>query len=367
MAIGSFALVVSVAVLNGFESLVQSRIVGFEGDLRITGDLGSNRHLNLDWILQHPDVERGAPFLERKALVLGRESASRVVNIKAVDLESLEMIYDLGVVDRSESLEQGVMLGSVLAERLNLSPGDLVTLYSPVDGLSRLGAPSQIRLPVMGVFTSKVLDYDDKIAFIPWDTGLKLFSRKTTVDGVDLRVTPGTDLGALKQSLETIAPVPIRVESWADLHENLFHAMRMERIGAMIILSLIIVVAAFNLATTLILVTIQKIQEIGILQTLGLTTRQVSTVLMKQGFLIGGTGLLSGFTVGVILVVLQSMFGLIPLPSDIYALSTLPMVLYGRDIILILLITILCILFATRVAGNRAIKIEPKVALQMEK
>ena len=367
MAVGSFALVVSVAVLNGFESIVQSRVMGFEGDLRITGDMGPKSNPNIRMFSEFPEIETVAPFMERKTLIQGSNSESRMVDIKAVDLEELSKVYQLGVVDKQDSAGPGIYLGSILADRLGAQLGDRVTLFSPVDGLSAVGTLSRVRLPVTGIFKSNVLDYDDKIGFIPWETGLKLFTRKTRVDGADLRIKHGIDLGILKNNLKQKLPEMDRVESWSDLHENLFHAMRMERIGAMVILSLIIVVAAFNLATTLILVTFQKIREIGILETLGMTAREVNAVLLKQGFLIGGSGLAAGFLIGILLVVLQSVFGLIPLPTDIYALSHLPMILYPRDVGYILIISIFCIWFAAHLAGKRAGNIEPKDALQMEK
>jgi len=367
MTVGSFALVISVAVLNGFESMVESRIMGFEGDLRITGNLGRLNNPDLDWIKNQPEIIGVAPYLERQAIIIRQDNSPRVVTFKAVDPSDLESVYQLGEVDRYETPVPGALIGEVLADRLNLRPGDWVTIYSPVDGLSRFGAPAQLRIPVSGIFTSKVLDYDDKIVFIPWETGVKLFSRKTMLDGIDLRLAPNANLDQAKLELSAAAPGKIRVESWADLHENLFHAMRMERIGAMIILSLIIIVAAFNLATTLVLVTYQKIREIGILQTLGLTSREIHIVLTKQGFFIGGAGLLTGFGLGIAVVILQRIFGFIPLPSDIYALATLPMVLHVRDLVLIPLIATVSIYAATRLAGQRAMRIEPKVALQMEK
>ncbi|MFQ6613976.1 MAG: ABC transporter permease [Fidelibacterota bacterium] len=367
MAVGSFALVISVAVLNGFESMVQSRIMGFEGDLRITGDLGSLNDPDPDWLQAQSGITGRAPWLRRQAIIIGRDHSPRVVTVKAVDPGARESVYRLGNVDRYESATPGALIGEVLADRLNLQPGDWVTIYSPVDGLARFGAPAQMKIPVSGVFTSKVLDYDDKIVFIPWKTGVKLFSRKTGPDGIDLRLAPDQNGDRIQAELRAASPSGIRIESWADLHENLFHAMRMERIGAMVILSLIIIVAAFNLATTLVLVTFQKIREIGILQTLGMTSGNIHLVLTKQGFFIGGAGMLTGFTLGVALVVLQQIFGLIPLPADIYALTTLPMVLHLRDLILIPLIALVSILAATRLAGKRAMKIEPRIALQMEK
>jgi lipoprotein-releasing system permease protein len=141
----------------------------------------------------------------------------------------------------------------------------------------------------------------------------------------------------------------------------------MERIGAIFVLSLIVLVAAFNLTSTLVLVTYQKIREIGILRTLGASANVIKTIIIKQGILIGGIGAIVGIVLSVGIVISQNYLGFLPLPQDIYAFETLPMVLSIWDVILVPFIAFLLIILASYIAAKRAMIIEPKEAVHLEK
>ena len=158
-----------------------------------------------------------------------------------------------------------------------------------------------------------------------------------------------------------------RIETWEDIHEGLFNAMRMEKIGAIIVLSLIVLVAAFNLTSTLVLVTYQKIREIGILRTLGTSASTIKTIIIKQGLLIGGMGAVVGIVISTGLVIMQNYLGFLPLPKDIYAFDKLPMILSIWDVLLVPFIAFLLIISSSYIAAKRAMLIEPKEAVHLEK
>jgi len=141
----------------------------------------------------------------------------------------------------------------------------------------------------------------------------------------------------------------------------------MERIGAIVVLSLIVLVAAFNLTSTLVLVTYQKIREIGILRTLGASAKMIKSIIIKQGIIIGGVGAVVGLSLSIGIVALQNYFGFLPLPQDIYAFNKLPMVLSVWDIILVPFIAFLLIILSSYIAAKRAMLIEPKEAVHLEK
>jgi len=141
----------------------------------------------------------------------------------------------------------------------------------------------------------------------------------------------------------------------------------MERIGAIVVLSLIILVASFNLTSTLVLVTIQKIREIGILRAVGATTGMIRSILMKQGFMIGGIGAAVGLGLSFLVVIVQVNFGLLRLPEDIYFMKNLPMILTIKDVILVPSIAIILISISSGLAAQRAVLIQPKDAVHLEK
>jgi lipoprotein-releasing system permease protein len=143
--------------------------------------------------------------------------------------------------------------------------------------------------------------------------------------------------------------------------------MRMERLGTMAVLSLIVLVACFNLMSTLVLVTYQKIREIGILRTLGTTARRIQSIILMQGIMIGGLGAVVGIVISLMLVAAQNQFGLFPLPEEIYFIDKLPMVFNAVDLIAVICISFVFILISSIVASSRTLKINPKEVVYLEK
>ena len=195
LAVGCMAMILSVSILNGFESRVVNRIIGFEGDIRVS------RLTDWDGSIQEiqsiDGVKSVMSFQERKGLILGREDSQRMVLLKAVDSEMISSFYELNMLkgDKSSDLPQ-VFLGEMTARRLNLNLGDGLRIMSPIDHGSSWGIPRQIQCVVGGIFNIQVLDLDDKIAFIPTNVGQKLFIRKEGPDGVDIRLTEkGREVG----------------------------------------------------------------------------------------------------------------------------------------------------------------------------
>ena len=315
LTIGCMAMILSVSILNGFESRVVSKIIGFEGDLRITNVKDWSKLES--YISSLNGVKSTMLFQKRKSLLIGRNNSQRMVELKSIEIPKISEFYDLNIKQVNSSKTQQIILGEMTARRLNLNLGDEVRILSPIDNGSAWGLPIQVQCIVSGIFNVQVLDLDDKIAFISKDVGQKLFLRKNGPDGLDIRLDKNSDFQTIANMIKNKFP-NIKVNKWSDLHSELFNAMRFERIGALFVLSLIIVVACFNLITTLILVTAQKIRQIGILQVMGCSQKVIKTIIMSQGVMIGFIGITAGLIFGVIIIILQNTYGLIPLPEDVF-------------------------------------------------
>ncbi|MBU0529429.1 ABC transporter permease [bacterium] len=368
MAIGCFALIISIAVLNGFELQVADKIIGFEGDLRISKIKSGMDQDVYNYLKSDNNVSQIEPFMERKGVILTSNNNVRMVSFKAVSFEHINNFYNLGLdsIILNGNIPQ-IFLGTLLAERLQVEVGDNIKIMSPIDSPIQIGLPRILNAEVAGIFQIDVLDYDDRIVFIPLKYGKQLFLRKKSVDGYDTRLVNRNKVDTLKEEMHAHFGLNARIESWEDIHQGLFDAMRMERIGAIFVLSLIVLVAAFNLTSTLVLVTYQKIREIGILRTLGASANVIKTIIIKQGILIGGIGAVVGLLLSIGIVVLQNYYGFLPLPQDIYAFSKLPMVLSVWDVILVPFIAFLLIILSSYIAAKRAMLIEPKEAVHLEK
>ena len=364
LTVGCMAMILSVSILNGFESRVINRIIGFEGDIRVSALTDWTNDVNT--IQSIGGVKTVMPFQERKGLILGRDDAQRMVLLKAVNPEMITSFYELNMMTGKDAELPRVYLGEMTARRLNLTIGDGLRIMSPIDQGSAWGMPRQIQCVVGGVFNVQVLDLDDKIAFIPAEVGRKLFIRKNGPDGLDIRLNENDNVEKVAESIRQQFP-NAKVETWGDLHRELFGAMKFERIGALAVLSLIILVACFNLVTTLVLVTAQKVREFGILQVMGTTQESVRSIVMHQGGMIGGLGIATGMGLGLLFIFTQNIFGVITLPEDIYFTPTLPMIIFAKDIITILSISVGMVILSAFIAAHRALMISPIEAVYLEK
>ena len=364
LTIGCMAMILSVSILNGVESRVINKIVGFEGDIRVTNVEDWNKLER--FILSLKNVKSTMSFQTRKSLLIGRNKSQRMIELKSIELSKISEFYDLNIKQFDSSKTQQIILGEMTARRLNLNLGDAVRILSPIDNGSAWGLPIQVQCIVGGIFSVQVLDLDDKIAFIPKGIGQKLFLRKNGPDGLDIRLNQNSDIQSIENMIKDKFP-NITVNKWTDLHRELFNAMRFERIGALFVLSLIIVVACFNLITTLILVSAQKIRQIGILQVMGCTQKVIKSIIMSQGAMIGSIGIISGLIIGGLIIILQNLFGLISLPEDVYFISILPMNIYFYDIITILSISFGMVILSVYIAAKRANMISTLEAVYLEK
>ena len=365
LCIGSIAMILSIAVLNGFENRVIDKIIGFESDIRLTKIEDFNS--SIDIVNNINGVKSVMPFQERKGLVLAKGGVQRMVTLKAIEIDKFASFYDIDSFTKSNYGNQPIVyLGEMTARRLNVREGEVVRLLSPIDHGYSWGMPTQIQCVVGGIFNIQVLDLDDKIAFIPLEIGEKLFIRKSNLDGMDVRLFEGYRIDLVANELRNKI-LGAKVETWGDLHQELFGAMRFERIGTLIVLSLIIVVACFNLVTTLVLVVAQKAREFGILLVLGSNKKTIESIVMYQGGLISSFGIVSGLIIGLFFVYLQNIFGIIPLPEDIYFTSSLPMVIFLKDIIAILTISIGMVMVSIYISTSRTIMLSSMKSIYLDK
>ena len=364
IAVGTMAMVLSVSVLNGFESRIVDRVIGFEGDIKLRGNFKYDD--NLEPLTNINGVDQIVPYVDRVGLMIANDKSTRMITFKSIDLNKIENFYDINIDVINNHDHPKIIIGKTTARRMNLRVGDEVKIMSPLDQNTILGLPRQFRLIVGGIFNVQVLDFNDKIAFIEKDVGKRLFLRKNEYDGIDIRIKKESSLSKIKSEIYTLFP-DSDLQTWKDLHSNLFSAMKLERIGSLIVLSLIVLVGCFNLSTTLMLITIQKIKQYGILSTLGATKNMIRNIIIKQGVFTGTIGISIGITLGLVFVIIQSIFGLIKLPGDIYFTSYLPMVFYFYDFLLILLISFTMVLFSSMIAAKRTNLATLKNSLTLEK
>jgi len=359
MGVGCFAMIISLSVMNGFETLVHGKLKGFEGDLRIVGHMSETPVLGLN------GIEAAMPYMERRGVIESND-VQKVVSLKAVNEKTMESFYNLPLRGVTPKAGQ-VAIGQDLAYRLGKDIGDEIIVYSPIDQAIGFGLPPRKKLVISAIFSTKVLDYDDRFVFLSMSDGKSLFRRKSGYDGVDLRIKPNSDINQIKYDLIHNMGPEMEIQSWEDLNRSLVDAMKMERLGTIVILCLIFLVAAFNLAAALTLISIQRMKEVGILRAMGAPTHSVLKMIIQLGLSRAGKGAISGFVSGIFLVLVQTKFSLIPIPSDIYFVDALPMVLMPRDLFIIVILSFIFIIAASYTSGRKLAHSNIKEALQWAK
>ena len=359
MGVGCFAIIISISVMNGFENIVHQKLKGFEGDIRLFQNIYDPKWENID------GVKKIIPFMERK-IVLQANDVTRVVSMKAVDEEIMPEFYEIFLKGKFPRAGE-IILGQDLAYRLGTEIGQEVYASSPIDHTIGFTTPYKKRLKVSGVFSTKVLNYDDQIVFGTLSDGKMLFSRKKKIDGYDIKVDSNFSIEKIKKRINSMIGPESYAISWDEQNKSLVDAMKIERYATIIVLSLIFVVSTFNLISNLSLISIQKTKEIGILLSMGASKKSIQYIIMMLGIRRAGIGAFLGFFIGYILINVQSQFSIIPLPTEVYFLDSLPMILNFNDIILVLSISYSFIIIASFISGKKLSQIEVKEGLQWVK
>ena len=367
MIIGTFAILISLSVMNGFEERVINKLIGFEGDLRITSNSSTNLEQIFNQIISNPSVDEALLYKERVGLILAKDDSKRIVTFKSINMDNLSSFYNIDYINNAKvESEKGIAVGYLLAQRLNIDVGDQLTIMSPVDQSNSIGLPLLVNVEVSKIFNSEVLDFDDRVVFISEEIGDRIFLRKKNYDGIDIRLKDRNKLSHVKLKLQNDYK-KLSINSWEDLHKALITAMRLERLGALAVLCLIILVSSFNLVSTLVLVIIQKIRQIGILRAIGSSSKNIRKIVLIQGVLIGGVGASIGIVASLLLITIQNIYGIIPIPSDIYFINQLPMIIRPNDVLIVMIISLIFIIVSSLIASRQAIIIGIRDSLQWEK
>ena len=367
MTIGTFAILISLSVMNGFEERVIAKLIGFEGDIKITSNSNTNLEGIFNQIRSHSSIDKALLYKERIGMILAKDDSKRIVTFKSIDIENLDSFYNIDFINKGFSISNdGIAIGYLLAQRLNVDVGDPLMIMSPIDQSNSFGLPILINVKVGKIFNSQVLDFDDRIVFISKEMGDRIFLRKKSYDGIDIRLNDKEELSSVILKMQNDYK-NVSVYSWEDLHEALITAMRLERLGALAVLCLIILVSSFNLISTLVLVIIQKVRQIGILRAIGANNKHIRKIIITQGMLIGGIGAFIGILASLLLITIQNVYGIISIPSDIYFISQLPMIINSNDIFVVVLISLMFIIGSSLIASKQAVKIGIRESLQWEK
>jgi lipoprotein-releasing system permease protein len=382
IALGVWALIVVLSVMNGFQKEVRTRILGVVSHLQIVGD--DNRLA--DWpavakiAAQHPRVLASAPFVQAQAM-LSSGQAVRGAVVRGILPEQEEKVADLARHMRAGSLgelrpgEFGVVLGVDLARALGVTRGDKIALIAPQGVVTPAGViPRLKQFTVVGVFEAGITDADAGLALTHLRDAQTLYQTGDAVSGVRLKLDDLFAAREVGRELLPRLPRNVFVSDWTRSHANFFRAVEIEKRMMFLILGLIVLVAAINIISTLVMAVTDKEADIAILRTLGARPGSVVQIFMVQGMVLGVVGTLVGVVVGVITALnvdtivkeIENLFSIKFLSKDVYLIPDLPTDLQMNDVVWIAVTALVLSFLATIIPSWRAGRVNPAEALRYE-
>jgi lipoprotein-releasing system permease protein len=380
VAIGVAALIIVLSVMNGFESEVRSRIIGFDSHIRIRTyhDEGMDSvGAVISKIRNIPHIVGLSPYILDKGMIQAGGRSDGCL-IRGADPETIDQVSDLaknvvygkavlGMVERpGQRPLPGIVMGRYLAERLYVEPGDVVTIFTPSGMRSMLQMPPVKQFAVSGYFETGMYEYDNTYVYISIDAAQELFRMGGKVSGVEIRLDDLYKADQVVSAIEKRLGFPYYPMTWFEMRKNLFSWMQLEKWAMFIILSLIIMVAAFNIVSTMIMVVMEKTKEIGILKSMGATSGGIMRIFLAQGAVVGLLGTALGLSIGYGLCWAQMRYKIFSLPGDVYFISVLPVKMAVQDFIQIGFASVFICLVASLYPAKKAASLVPVEAIRYE-
>ncbi|MCF7804826.1 MAG: FtsX-like permease family protein [Candidatus Marinimicrobia bacterium] len=373
VAIGCFALVVTLSILNGFRAEITERMMRFEPAL--ISEQFPMKKATVDKLAgiaaNDSGIRKTVPLIERKAMVTS-ESGTEVVYIKSLQVTNEQ--YPLrseiigGEFDLGTAESPGAVLGFQLSDKLGVTVGDTVAMISPLEMSGPFYTPPVVQAEVTGIFRAELFQYDQTYVFTNIAAGQSLFRFDDNYTGVEYFLSDFESAGEKAALIKSeVGDDSVMTSTWYERHQTLYGAMRMEKWGSLIVLTLIILVATFNLISSLVMLVLEKIRDIGILKTLGASDVSVRRIFLRQGWYVGSIGTAVGVVVGIALVLIQEFTGVVPLPGDVYFIDAVPVLLKPLDVALVIVISIVLSVVSAVYPAKQASELQPIEAISYDR
>jgi len=412
VAIGVAALVVVMGVYNGFSTDFRDKILGANSHILVmshdvtafdppsasgpkpagddgaetepdtsSGMMENNNEPLLERVRSVPGVKAATPFLYSEVLVSTPRGATGLV-LRGIDprqaAEALPLLRDLregnveGLLTATDGVQTsgppGILIGQALADRFHLRVGSRLNLMSPAGQRTTAGFSPKIRpFRVAGIFRSSLSDYDSRLAYVSLSASQELMGLPAgRVSGIEAFTHDPYAAGEVAESIVKDLGFPFYTSNWMETNAALFAALRLERIGMFIVLTMIILVGSFSIITSLVMLVMEKTRDIAILKSMGATAQTIRRIFMLQGTIIGVVGTALGYILGLGLAWLLKRYDFIQLPQGIYPMDRLPILISVPDTLLIGAVSLVLCFVATIYPARQAARLVPVDALRHE-
>ncbi|MEA3469355.1 MAG: lipoprotein-releasing ABC transporter permease subunit [Thermodesulfobacteriota bacterium] len=377
ITMGVMALIVVLAVYSGFTNGLRDQILGVNSHIIIQrmGGIIPDYTLTRDRIITVDNVTGATPYLYAQTLLSGPRGGTGVV-LRGIDPATARGVIALpeqmveGTIDdliqNEDTRLPNIILGIAMASNLHVSTGDKVRLISPSGPLTPMGIIPKIKTcRISGIFESGMYEYDSSIAYMNIPAVQNFLESGDIVHGIEVTVQEKELNRADKvgKNIVELLGKTFVAKDWMSMNRNLFAAFKLEKIGMFICVALIILVAALNIVSALIMVVMEKEKDIAILKSMGATSKSIMKIFFNQGLVIGLFGTFLGVTLGLGLCEILSRYQFIELPSNVYPMNTLPIKVLPLDVTIIAVSAIVITLSATIYPSWKASKVKPAEVL----
>jgi lipoprotein-releasing system permease protein len=370
------ALIVVLAVYTGFTEGLRDQIIGINSHIlvqRYGGDISRPSEIARQ-VESVKGVTATTPYIYGQALISSGQHSSGLV-LRGIDPETAGRVINIGremLTGELRDLERGdrlpgIIIGRELASQLGVRRESKIRLISPEGPLSPMGIlPKIMTCRVVGIFATGMFEYDSSLGFISLETARNLAGLGEGVHGLEVRVDNVERADRIGERIKERLGAGYTVRDWMQLNQNLFAALKLEKAGIFIALDLIILVAALNIISALVMVVMEKNRDIAILKSMGAPTGSIMRIFFYQGAVIGLIGTVMGVMGGLGLCWVLQRYKFIELPSNVYPMSTMPIKVVPLDITIIALSAVLITLAATLYPSWKASRVRPAEALTYE-
>jgi lipoprotein-releasing system permease protein len=391
--LGVAALIIVLAVMNGFEEDLRTKILGIKSHIELTTDMTGpmKDYQNVrERIADVEGVVASTPFIYSQAMIRNGNGVTGVV-IRALDTQSAFKVINLGKIKegnieylnkipqeispnyKNEKVPlEGIIIGKEMARNMGIFLYDPITIISPVSISTPMGmVPRMKKFIVVGIFESGFYEYDSTLAYLSLKSCQDFLQMGDTVTGIDIKVNDIYKADSIARNVQSKLGFPFWTQNWMQMNKNFFSALKLEKRVMFIILSLIVLVAAFNIISALIMIVMEKSKDIAILKSMGATSRSIMKIFIYQGLIIGVIGTTLGCIAGVTIALniqkvslfVEKIFHFKILPGDVYYLSELPSKVNYGDVAIIVAGTLLICFLSTIYPSLRASKSDPAESL----
>ena len=341
--VGVMALIVVLSVMNGFRADLMSKILGVNSHLlvlNLSGTFGDYRQVEED-VRSQEGVVGVTPFVFSQVMLNNGGNVSGAV-LRGIDPDSAGEVIDFKGMIKGGSLSSlsgnvdglpAVVLGSELAKRIAADIGGVVSIISPEGKLTPLGrTPNTRKFKVSAIFDSGMYEYDASMIYISLNEAQDFLALGDKVTGIEVRVKDVYEAANVAKTIQERLGYPFWTKDWMVMNRSLFSALKLEKLTMFIILTMIVLVGALNIISTLVMVVMEKTRDVAILRAMGASAKSIMSIFMFQGLLVGVVGTIAGLACGLGICQLLAKYKFINLPSDVYYISKLPVLVEATDV-----------------------------------